>query len=550
MGRNYSVKLILGAIIFFCGISNLKAQYINIPDANFATWLMNNGYAGCMVGNTLDTTCPAVLNTTSITCSGENISDLTGIQYFSNLNNLLCSSNQLTSLPTLPSQLFELLCYYNQLANLPALPNQLGHLWCFGNQLTSLPSLPNSLLDLQCQNNQLTSLPPIPGSLLNLNCSHNQLTILPDYTNSLESIQCAYNLLTGLPEFPDTALFGFLDCSNNPNLLCLPQLKIMDQLDFTGTGVTCLPNYGNVTTSNPPLNSLPLCGIFNPNGCSSFWNISGKTFFDSNINCQDDFSDVRLSNMHILLHKNGNLDQQIFTGSEGLFSFDMLDTGNYEVELDTTSLSFDVLCPANLHYTDSITTTDSLFYNNDFSLKCKPGFDVGAWSIEGVFIVGYQTTLNIQAGDIADFYGVHCATGISGSVSVNLNGPATYVSPAPGALTPDIIIGDTVITYNIADFGVVNLNTAFNMVVFTDTLAAIDTSLSVCISVSISPALGDINPSNNLLAQCFPILASFDPNKKEVYPFGDLDLTENKWLTYTIHFQNTGTAPAEHIYIE
>ena len=59
---------------------------------------MNNGYAGCMSGNMMDTTCSAVVNATSVNCSAQSIADLSGIEYFDNLNILNCSNNPITSL--------------------------------------------------------------------------------------------------------------------------------------------------------------------------------------------------------------------------------------------------------------------------------------------------------------------------------------------------------------------------------------------------------------------------------------------------------------------
>ncbi|HZG00441.1 MAG TPA: LamG domain-containing protein, partial [Chitinophagales bacterium] len=83
------------------GCAPSGGNYVTIPDPNFVTWLQNNGYAACMNGNLMDTTCPAVVNAYSIDCSGNNISDLTGIQYFDNLYELACGYNNLTELPQL-----------------------------------------------------------------------------------------------------------------------------------------------------------------------------------------------------------------------------------------------------------------------------------------------------------------------------------------------------------------------------------------------------------------------------------------------------------------
>jgi len=63
-----------------------KAQYVNIPDSNFRKYLLIQ-IPGCFnsVGQ-LDTTCSGVLNTTGIYTTYYSIKDLTGIQYFKNIN--------------------------------------------------------------------------------------------------------------------------------------------------------------------------------------------------------------------------------------------------------------------------------------------------------------------------------------------------------------------------------------------------------------------------------------------------------------------------------
>lgn len=467
-----------------------------------------------------------------------NLPSLNSLQY------LDCSFNQITSLPSLPNSLTYLDCSVNQLSSLPPL-GALVELRCSNNQLTSLPTLPSSLAYLWCAYNHLPNIPTLPNLLWDLDCSTNQVTSLPILPSSLLFLNCRYNQITTLPELPES--LRKLDCSYNNNLTCLPRLKQLDQLSFLNTGITCLPNYGNIATSTPPLSNFPICGLYNSNGCNSYWNISGKAYFEDSPNCLFDLEDIRQSNEHIMLFKDGILQQQIFTRGEGFYSFDLLDTGNYSVQIDTSDLSFQLFCPINNSFNDTITSTDSLFYDNDFSLICKQNFDVGCWSISAIgFRSGRQTFLNLQVGDIANFYGVHCANGVSGSVTIILDGPISYVSPAVGALLPTSIMGDTII-YTVADFGAINMSTAFNMIVLTDQSAVI--GRPVCITVSVLPIVGDNNSANNVLTHCFAVRASFDPNEKEVYPDGDIEESGDRWLTYTIHFQNTGTAPAEHIYI-
>ncbi|MEP7263360.1 MAG: T9SS type A sorting domain-containing protein, partial [Bacteroidota bacterium] len=162
----------------------------------------------------------------------------------------------------------------------------------------------------------------------------------------------------------------------------------------------------------------------------------------------------------------------------------------------------------------------------------------------GQFRPANIATVKILAGDLSNQYNLHCASGISGTVSVIINGPAYYINAIPGALTP-IVNGDTLI-YSIPDFGTVNFNSDFSFVVHTDTTAQI--GQQVCFDVSVTPTAGDNNPSNNFYSHCFNVANSYDPNDKEVSPVGAIDSTQ-EWLTYTIRFQNTGTAPAQHIYI-
>jgi uncharacterized repeat protein (TIGR01451 family) len=108
------------------------------------------------------------------------------------------------------------------------------------------------------------------------------------------------------------------------------------------------------------------------------------------------------------------------------------------------------------------------------------------------------------------------------------------------------VLGDT-ITWNIADFGAVDFFNDFRIVVQTDTFA--QAGNAVCIAVTVTPTAGDYNPGNNTLTHCWTVVNSYDPNIKEVYPISTIP-TGTDWLTYTIHFQNTGNAEAQHIFVE
>ncbi len=294
---------------------------------------------------------------------------------------------------------------------------------------------------------------------------------------------------------------------------------------------------------------MPICDlIFNPSNCGLSWNIKGKIFLDGDSSCvtTNDSTGIPLVKTK-LYDSGGNLIQQVIANWGGDYSFDT-QLGNYSTSVDTVNIPFNILCPSSNSTASNLTAIDSMDYNVDFRLVCKSGFDIGVWNVYrgNNFFPGNTSSVHVIAGDITQsIYNVSCNTGISGEVKVVINGLADYVSPLSGALTPTVI-GDTLI-YSIADFSLVNATTDFAFNVITDTTAQIGNQ--ICFDVTVTPPAGDNNISNNTLTHCFAVSNSYDPNEKEVSPVGSLEFPFNDWLTYTIHFQNTGTAPAQHIQV-
>jgi hypothetical protein len=233
------------------------AQFVNIPDPNFAAFLQNT-FPGCMSGNNLDTTCSTITNLSSLNIFNAAIQDLTGVQYFDNLDNLDCHGNSLTALPPLPAGIITLNINDNYFSVLPALPPTIAQLFCSSNLLYELPPLPATLKVLNCGNNKLsslpeltsltflgaagnklTSLPDLPIALANLVVSNNHLSSLPSLPEGLISISCNDNFLTSLPDLPSTLLE--LRCATNL-LQTLPALP--PNLDYLGCAtnqITTLP---------------------------------------------------------------------------------------------------------------------------------------------------------------------------------------------------------------------------------------------------------------------------------------------------------------------
>src|SRR5687768_1268902 len=114
-------------LVFSFSVFVGKAQWVSIPDTNFGTWLDTGGYAACLQGNNqigwqMDTTCTAVVSVNSVSFYSTAISNLSGIEYFDNLDSLDVQYNTISLIPAVPKGLRYFNCSYNDLASLPALP--------------------------------------------------------------------------------------------------------------------------------------------------------------------------------------------------------------------------------------------------------------------------------------------------------------------------------------------------------------------------------------------------------------------------------------------
>ena len=240
---------------FSIGIFTLNvvdsSTVVYIPDANFKSKLIALGVDTNSDGEIQFT---EALIPTIIIVNSSNISSLTGIEAFTNLESLSCQNNYLTSLNV--NNLIHLdylfisnnqitsidisnliyldvfKCDNNQLQslNINGLL-ELGWLKCNDNQLNTLnlSNLP-FLHALECYNNQLTSLNVNNlTNLYQLNCNNNLLTSINN-TNlaNLTDFNCIHNQLTNLNVTTNTALQNLL-CYNNQ----LTSLDVTQNVNLT-----------------------------------------------------------------------------------------------------------------------------------------------------------------------------------------------------------------------------------------------------------------------------------------------------------------------------
>ena len=500
-------KYFLLLFIFCFQFAPAKAQWVTIPDTNFVNYLQWL-YPNCMNGNLMNTSCAQISNATDLIVEGWGISDLTGLEYFSNLDTLNCANNN----------------------------------------LTSLPPLPGGILYLDCSMNQLTSLPPLPPMLLILNCYANQLTYLPNIPSSLDGLDCSYNQLITIPQLPDT-MFNVLYINNN-NISCLTNLP-SDTLffgipllsaDISNNPLTCVPNQTGYSLG------LPLCvdndPVNNPNNCTSTINISGQLFTDQNSNCSYDVGDLGSNNMLVNLYNSSNVLIAQNNAINGTYGFVVNQPDSYKVKLGNNNLPITMACAQADSQIINLASVSIGISNINFPVQCNAAYDVYTQSVntQGWVFPGQTHLLKTNITSNEAWYNLDCgASNYSGTVSINVTGPVTYIAPANNALTPTV--NGNSFTYNITDLSTL-IPASFGLQLLTDTTAQANDQ--ICVHVEIDPTPIDADTTNNSYDFCYQVLNSYDPNMKEVYPVNVLPGYDD-WFTYTIHFQNTGNAPAFNI---
>ena len=145
----------------------------------------------------------------------KNLTDITGIEIFTNLETLNLGGNELTSVQTeigMLTKLQALHLWENKLTELPesiGQLTQLKNLYIHSNKITELPESIGQLTNLRILHvyrNELTEFPSSFTSLVNLeilNISQNNIHTLPEGIGNLSKlthVEAQYNLITKLPE--------------------------------------------------------------------------------------------------------------------------------------------------------------------------------------------------------------------------------------------------------------------------------------------------------------------------------------------------------------
>ena len=198
------------------GTEDVKIDETNFPDDTFRDYVKNN----CDKNRDGYLSEEEIKAVTKIDVPKTLTKDLTGIEYFTELKTLDCSSSYLTELDlSKNTALMDLDCSNSFLTTLDVSGcTALTDLDCSSNDLTTLDLSKNTaLMNLECGNNDLTELDVSENkALTDLDCSSNDLTTLDLSENkALMNLDCSTNSLTSL-DVSGCAELTALRCNNNP----------------------------------------------------------------------------------------------------------------------------------------------------------------------------------------------------------------------------------------------------------------------------------------------------------------------------------------------
>ncbi len=283
---------------------------------------------------------------------------------------------------------------------------------------------------------------------------------------------------------------------------------------------------------------------YNPLGTSCYCIISGTVYNDTNNNCTQDAGENGIPNIQIYCSGVG----YTYTDISGHYSF-KVPTGSYTIT--ESVMTFHPLSPCQLNNIPvSVTAFSGCTHTVDFANNTSVIHDmhISTWDYsyaipghtytqsllitndgtvtEGAVLAGYKPDGQffapsfVPSGEFAGSPYWYQSTG-------------TFPTLAPG-ISESFLINYTVPTS-------IPLGTS---VLFKDSVAK---------SAPITNWLTDYTPWNNVDYFNTITVSSFDPNFKEVSPKGvgptGLITRNDSILEYMVHFQNTGTAPAENVVV-
>ncbi|MES2617333.1 MAG: T9SS type A sorting domain-containing protein [Bacteroidota bacterium] len=322
--------------------------------------------------------------------------------------------------------------------------------------------------------------------------------------------------------------------------LPVPQIWLLDTVCYSVT-LTAYNDRDSVSSWASLTKTNYICG----KDFRKTYGLYGRVFLDQNSDCQLGSSENTIKDIPIKLYdSSNNLLSITYTMSNGMYVFDKT-KGKYKVVLNISRHPLVAPCATGIDSTITLDTS-STFNGCDFATQCGKK-DNGFRSIftQGIVFPGRNHYLRINGGLLEGVTVTGCGDDVdSGTIKITVTGKLKYIGTPSNSISPTSISGNTY-TYKIADF-----NQAKNdmwLTFRTDTNAT--SSDTIKVEAEVNPFIKDNDTTNNRVKYEYLVRNSYDPNMKEVYPI-NVKPGYKDWFVYTIHFQNTGTAPAFNIRLE
>ncbi|WP_163410959.1 DUF7619 domain-containing protein [Flavobacterium ajazii] len=525
------MKKIYFLVLALCFFNSLSAQVINFPDAKLKAKLLSavNGntvpvasvqyfnpgypsyYNGIDTNNDGEIQISEALLIKSLDISNANITDLTGLSYFSNLHTLFCHNNKISNL----------------------------------SEVNAIPGL------VQFQMNYNTGLSQIDlSNLINLKtltCISDKLTLLNVSNNvSLESISCQDNKLTSL------------DVSNCPNLKWL--VSFYNQLQFlnikngnTNNWVKLDIHNGerylkyvcsdeeDVSLVQKKTSNLPNCHVntycnFTPGG--TFYTIEGNQKLDFlNDGCDSDDNLIPYSKY---LLNDGTSTQILFANNFGSY-YIPVQAGEYTLTPLLENPSYFSITPQNI--TVNFSTQTSPFIQN----FCVSNFD--KHDVE-VIVVPINSA---RPGFDSNYKIIYKNKGNrieNGTINLEFNEAVLDLVDASPVVSTQTEGNLSWIFSNLQPFETREITFTLNVNSPMET-PAVNNGDILKFAATIASQDTDETPIDNTFTLNQTVVGSYDPNDKTCLEGSIITPSLiGEYVHYMIRFENTGTYAAQNIVVK
>ncbi|MDR3681885.1 MAG: T9SS type A sorting domain-containing protein [Flavipsychrobacter sp.] len=285
--------------------------------------------------------------------------------------------------------------------------------------------------------------------------------------------------------------------------------------------------------------------------CTNGISLGGIFYMDENLDCIHQPNEVVLGYWPYALINNTIGDTTYgWCDDSGRYSIALIDGDNYTLianpdgyfNVNGMGDSLHAFCPASGTFT--VTALAGNSYTQDFAFSCSPpafvDMSVNGWGWG--YVPGDTGIIGIWSGSPTGYI----CDSLYATITLTLDPLLTYLGmwdgPAPTYISGDTLSWTFATVNDLFDFDA-------HVKIFTATTAAFATPVCNTLYVT-SSQLIDPDTINNGYSWCEPVKSSWDPNEKQVSPQGGGTpgyIPMKTPLSYLIHFQNTGTAPARNI---